>query len=277
MSMKIKSIFFIGLFFSFNLLFTGCRKENKNIIRVGIDLKYPPFMYINNEGKPSGLEVDLAYAFGKYLGKKVEIINTDFTMLVASLESGETDILISDMSISEQRKRKMSFSKGYRYGKTMALVNKKFYREKNISEKMSSEEFFKLEGMKCIGLSGTIGVEIPNRYGKKVTEATEIGMAIGEITKGRSNVMLGNYTVIGNYLANKETTDIYLGIKDYSISCFVVRKGNKELLDKANKFIEGLYEKGGLYEQLEIKYDKIITDYFKNKKMGFKYIVEKPE
>ncbi|MDP0488328.1 MAG: hypothetical protein Q7K36_02330 [Fusobacterium sp. JB020] len=89
--------------------------------------------------------------------------------------------------------------------------------------------------------------------------------------------MLGNYTVIGNYLANKETTDIYLGIKDYSISCFVVRKGNKELLDKANKFIEGLYEKGGLYEQLEIKYDKIITDYFKNKKMGFKYIVEKPE
>jgi len=68
---KIKCIFFIGLFFSLNFLFTGCGREKKsnNILRVGIDLKYPPFMYIDDTGNPAGFEVDLAYAFGKYLGR----------------------------------------------------------------------------------------------------------------------------------------------------------------------------------------------------------------
>lgn len=276
---KIKCIFFIGLFFSLNFLFTGCGREKKsnNILRVGIDLKYPPFMYIDDTGNPAGFEVDLAYAFGKYLGRKVEIVNTDFSMLSASLDSEETDILISDMSVTKERKVKMDFSKGYRYGRTMALVNKKFYDENNISDNISPDKFFKLKGIKCIGLSGTIGVDIPYKYGGDVIEATEIGTAMEEIINGSSNVMVGSYTIIGNHLANKKTTEVYLGIKDYSTSCFVVKKGNKELLDKSNEFIEKLYEKGGMYEQLEIKYDKVIREYFKNKKLGFKYIVEKPE
>lgn len=261
--------------FSIYRLWKG--KKSNNILRVGIDLKYPPFMYIDDTGNPAGFEVDLAYEFGKYIGKKVEIVNTDFVMLSASLDSGETDILISDMSISEERKIKMDFSEGYRYGRTMALVNKDFYDKNNISDNISPDKFFKLNGIKCIGLSGTIGVNIPYKYGGNVIEATEIGTAIEEIINGSSNVMVGSYTIIGNHLANKKTTEVYLGIKDYSTSCFVVKKGNKKLLDQSNEFIGKLYEKGGLYEQLEIKYDKIIKEYFKNQKFGFKYIVEKPE
>ncbi|MFA7109659.1 MAG: transporter substrate-binding domain-containing protein, partial [Sphaerochaetaceae bacterium] len=126
---KIKRILIIIL--STLLLLSSCSKQNEdNVIKIGIDLKYPPFMYLNENGVPTGLEPDIARAFGEYLNMEVEIINTDFSMLIPSLETGEVDIVISDMSVTEERKQKVDFTDGYRYGKTTALVNKEFY-EKN--------------------------------------------------------------------------------------------------------------------------------------------------
>ena len=259
--------------------FTGCGKSeiSDNTIKVGIDLKYPPFMYLDENGNPAGLEVDLAYAFGEYLGKDVEIVNTDFSMLVASLDSGETDVVISDMSVTEERKQKLDFTEGYRYGRTIALVNKNFYNENKITDNMAVEKFFNLEKIKFIGLSGTIGTIVPQKYGVEVTEATNIASAIAEVTNGNHNVMIGANTAIGDHAANTDTTELYYGIPEYTASAFAVKKGNKELLEKANEFIETLYEDGGLYDQLETKYDESIGEFLKDEKLGLQYIVTKPE
>jgi len=251
--------------------------NTNEILKIGIDLKYPPFMYLDENNKPSGLEPDLAYALGDYLDMEVEIINTDFSMLIASLETGEIDIIISDMSITEDRKSKVDFSKGYRYGRTNALVNKDFYEKNNISDDMSAEDFFNLQDIKCIGLSGTVGTIIPNLYGIEATEASEIATAIFEVISGNSNVLIGSYVVFGDYAANPDTTKIYLGIPNYSTSAFAVKKGNTMLLNKANSFIDTLYEEGGLYEQLAKKYDNQIHKIYFSDKYGFDYITSKPE
>lgn len=258
---------------------TGCGKKgvDEEILKVGIDLKYPPFMYMDEKGIPTGLEPDLAYAFGEFLGKDVEIVNTDFSMLMPALETGEIDIVISDMSVNEQRKAKVDFTNGYRYGRTTALVNKDFYNENNITDDMKVGKFFSLENIKCIGLSGTIGTTLPQNYGVRADEATEIATAIMEVTSGRSNVIVGSYVIFGDHAANPDTTEIYLGIPEYSTSSFAVKKGNIELLNKANEFIDTLYEKGGLYEQLADKYDNAIGEVFFNDDFGLNYIITKPE
>ncbi len=260
-------------------IFTGCSKSetSENTLKVGIDLKYPPFMYLDKNGEPAGLEVDLSYALGEYLGKNVEIINTDFSMLQASLASGETDIVISDMTVTEERKQKLDFSNGYRYGRTIALVNKNFYNENKITDDMSVSEFFKLQGIKCIGLSGTISTIVPQKYDAEVTEATDIASVIAEVTNGNHNVLIGANTAIGDHAANPNTTELYYGIPEYSTSAFAVKKGNTELLDKANEFIATLYEEGGAYEQLESKYDDAIGEFLKDENLGLRYIVQKPE
>jgi polar amino acid transport system substrate-binding protein len=259
--------------------FTGCGKSetSDNILKVGIDLKYPPFMYLDENGEPAGLEVDLAYAFGEYLGKDVEIVNTDFSMLVASLDSGETDIVISDMSVTEERKQKLDFTEGYRYGRTIALVNKNFYNENKITDDIPVDEFFNLEGIKFVGLSGTIATIVPQKYGVEVTEVTEIASAIAEVTNGNHDAIIGANTVIGDHAANPDTTELYFGIPEYATSAFAVKKGNTELLKKANEFIDTLYEEGGLYDQLESKYDEAIGEFLKDEKLGLQYIVTKPE
>lgn len=250
--------------------------SDTDILRVGIDLKYYPFMYLDDNGQPTGFEVDISKAFGEYIGKKVEIVNTDFSMLIPALETGDVDIVISDMSSDEERKQKVDFSIPYRYGRTLALVNKDYAEKHNITNEMSEEDFFNIEGTRFIGLAGTISVSVPQSFGKNVTEITEIASGIMEVTKGNADVLIGANTIRGDHAANKDTTVIYDGISDYSESCFAVKKGNTQLLEQANTFIDSMYAEDGFYKQAGTKYDEAIGKFMKDDSLGLDYIIYPP-
>ena len=258
------------------LCLTACTNKNSgndDTLRVGMDLKFYPFMYMDKDGKPVGLEVDMAHAFGEYIGKKVEIVNTDFSMLIPALDTGDIDIIISDMSAKPDRLQKADFTEPYRYSRTLALVNKEFATEHNITNAMSEKEFFAIEGMKFAGLAGTIATSAPRERGAEVTEFTEIASALMEVTTGKMDALVGMYTVWGDHAANPNTTIVYENIVDVSGSSFAVKKGNVELLEKANAFIKSMYEKGGFYEQAGTKYDKGISEFMKNDELGLEYII----
>ena len=57
-----------------------------------MDLKYPPFETVDLSNNPEGISVDIAYALGEYLGREVEIVNTDFGSIIPAIQSGEIDI-----------------------------------------------------------------------------------------------------------------------------------------------------------------------------------------
>ena len=150
-------------------------------------------------------------------------------MLITALETGEADVVISDMAVKEERKEKVDFSDPYRYGRTLALVNKDFAQENNITNDMSPEEFFSIEGERIVGLSGTISVSVPQSYGAQVEEVTEIASALMEINQNTADVLVGANTILGDHAANPDTTIVYEGIKEYSQSAMAVKKGNTEL------------------------------------------------
>lgn len=258
---------------------TACSGKPKegDTLKVGIDLKYYPFMYLDDSGNPTGFEVDISKALGEYIGRKVEIVNTDFSMLIPALETGDIDIAISDMASNEERKQKVDFSDPYRYGRTLALVNKDFAEKNHITNDMSEKDFFNVEGTRFVGLTGTISVTVPQNYGKEVTEVTEAASGIIEVTKGTADVLIGGNTVRGDHAANKDTTFIYEGIKNCSISCFAVKKGNSELLSKANEFIKSMYQDDGFYKKAGTKYDKAIGEYMKDDSLGLDYIINPPK
>jgi polar amino acid transport system substrate-binding protein len=47
---------------------TGSNEKNKQVLRVGMDLRFYPFTGMDKDGNVSGVEVDIAKALGKYLG-----------------------------------------------------------------------------------------------------------------------------------------------------------------------------------------------------------------
>lgn len=250
--------------------------EDIDILRVGIDLKYYPFMYENEKGEPSGLEPQIAYAFGEFMNMPVEIVNTDFSMLIPALDTGNIDIIISDMSSNESRLEKADFSEPYRYGHTLALVNKDFAIENNITNDMSSKEFFAIEDANFVGLSGTIAVTIPLENGVEVVEVTDVANAVIDISRGNYDIIIGSDAIRGDHASNADTTVIYEGIDNYIGSRFVVKKGNDNLLEKANEFIPTLYEDGGLYEQIGTSLDTQIGEFLQDSSLGLDYIVSRP-
>lgn len=243
------------------------------VLRVGIDLKYYPFMYEDASGNPAGLEPAVSYEFGEFLGMDVEIVNTDFSMLLPALDTGNIDIIISDMSSNESRMEKADFSEPYRYGHTLALVNQDFATEHNITDDMSKEDFFAIESARYVGLSGTIAVTIPQERGIEVDEVTDVSLAVVDISRGNYDVIVGADTIRGDQAAHSDTTMIYNGINEPLGSRFVVKKGNTELLEQANLFIETLYEEGGLYEEIGTSMDKEIGEFLQDDTLGLSYIV----
>jgi ABC-type amino acid transport substrate-binding protein len=79
---------------------------------VGTDPTYEPMEYMENNTMV-GYDIDLANLLGQELGAKVEIKNITFDSLFPSLESKEIDVIISAVTITDERKQKYDFSKEY--------------------------------------------------------------------------------------------------------------------------------------------------------------------
>ncbi len=251
----------------------GSDSNSENVIRVGMDLSFAPFSYIDDNGEVAGFEPQIAEAFGEYLGMEVEIVAMDFSMLISALEMGDVDILIADMSRTDEREEKVDFSDPYRYTYTLALVNKEYAIANNITDEMPEEEFFAIDGTNFVGLTGTKGVYYPESYGIAVTEVPEIGTGLMEVSKGMSDVLIASNEVHGFHAADPYNTVVYSGIKSQEPSCFVAKKGNTELIELSNEFIASMYADGGLYDQMAEEWNPIVAEFLQNEELGLDYIV----
>ena len=64
---------------------------------------------VDKDGKITGFDVDLIQAIGKQMGMEVNIQNMSFDGLVPALKTGNLDVAISGMTITEERKKSISF------------------------------------------------------------------------------------------------------------------------------------------------------------------------
>lgn len=91
---KVFSIIMVIVILTTCLAGCGSDASSENVLRVGMDLSFAPFSYIDDNGDVAGFEPQIAEAFGEYLGREVEIVAMDFSMLIPALEMGDVDILI---------------------------------------------------------------------------------------------------------------------------------------------------------------------------------------
>lgn len=90
-------------------------------LRVGISESYPPLAF-SKDGAPTGAEADLARAVGETLGKKIVFVPMKFPELVPTLEAGKVDVVMSGLSITEEREKKIHFVEPYLRVGQMALI-----------------------------------------------------------------------------------------------------------------------------------------------------------
>ena len=125
--------FLMGL----SLLFlASCgEKQDADTLVVAVSLDYPPFEFVEN-GHGVGFDIDLAHALGKELGKKIEIKDMKFSGILASIKTGQADMGISSLTVTEERQKNFDFSKAYYVG-DVALV---FHKKRPLTEQDLAEK-----------------------------------------------------------------------------------------------------------------------------------------
>src|SRR5687767_12993475 len=79
-------------------------------LKVGMELAYPPFEMTDKQGTPDGISVGIAKALAAYLKKPVKIENMSFDGLIPALKTGSIDLVISSLTVNDERKKSIDFS-----------------------------------------------------------------------------------------------------------------------------------------------------------------------
>jgi cystine transport system substrate-binding protein len=93
-------------------------------LTVGLEGTYPPFSFQDESGNLAGFEVDFANALAGQLGVKLKLQPTKWDGMLAALESKRLDVVINQVTISDERKKKYDFSTPYTVSGIQALAKK---------------------------------------------------------------------------------------------------------------------------------------------------------
>ena len=87
-------------------------KEWKTVV-IGMEGAYDPYNLTNSSGHIVGFEVDLANDLCKRVGVECKIIAQDWDGMIPGLKAGKFDVIMDGMSIADDRKKEIDFSKPY--------------------------------------------------------------------------------------------------------------------------------------------------------------------
>lgn len=238
------------------LMLAGCgtgkeASSDDKVLVVGMELAYPPFETKDDKGDPMGVSVEFAKAFGEAIGKEVRIENIAWDGLIPAVQTGQVDMVISSMTIKEERLEKVDFSKPYAKALLAMLVN--------ADSGIESIDDYNQPGRTIAVKIGSTG----HSYAEKnLTQATIIPLAdesacVTEVIQGKADGFIyDQLTIYRNNKANPETTKaIFIPFQDVEKWGVAVKKGNTALLEQLNKFIDEFTAKGG-FEDITEKYLK---------------------
>ena len=94
----------------------------QDVVRIGTEGAYPPFNYINDAGQLEGFEIELGNAICERAGLTCEFVQNEWDSIIPNLVSGNYDVIMAGMSITEERDEVIDFTQDYSPATPSAFV-----------------------------------------------------------------------------------------------------------------------------------------------------------
>jgi polar amino acid transport system substrate-binding protein len=82
-------------------------------VRLGTEGAYPPYNFINDAGEVAGFEREFGDELCKRAGLTCEWVTNEWDSIIPNLQSGNYDVIIAGMSITDEREEIVDFAQGY--------------------------------------------------------------------------------------------------------------------------------------------------------------------
>ena len=220
----------------------------EKILKVGSDITYAPFEFMDEKQKPAGFDIELINALGADMGyTKVNIETASFDGLPPALDAGKYDAVISAMTITEKRSKSIQFSDKY-FEAVQYIAMKKGSNFKTLDD---------LKGKKVgvqLSTTGQIDVEQKGITPKKFDTTPD---AINDLLNGGVDAVVADGPVVIWFQQQNLKAEIVSVQADTAKEYYGIgmKLGNTELSTKMDASLKKLIASG--------KYNDIYKKWFK--------------
>ncbi len=239
------------------LALTACSSDNNNktntniegvTYNVGMDLDYPPYEFIGEQGKPTGFEVELLQAIADDQNVKVAFMPIPWNLLIKGLNKQEYDIIIggiseADLDIDSNADIDYLLPKSHVYAQDSMVTLTK-------NKANSAKDFKALKNHKVATIENSAWSEDLQDLleNDNLIEEKSSFLALQAVIQGKADIMLGNKAVIKYYQKSSPQIPLTLQaegryFKPYKIVS-VVNENKKELVAIVNQGLKNVIKNG---------------------------------
>lgn len=235
------------------LALTGCvstANENSDVngkvslvksgtLSVCTNTPYKPFEYEEN-GTIVGLDADIANAIASDLGVKAQLTSISFEGLDSGtgLATGQCDIALAGIGVTDERKSKMEFTTVY-FDDNLAIL---------VPKGSSITSAADLKGVSVGAQQATSGETYAKENGAEVIQYEDTSLMFSALKTGQVKAVAANLSVVSEALTNDPDSFkiAYQDSENTEQIAAAVSSNNKALLTKANATIDKLKANGEL-------------------------------
>jgi len=227
------------------IMAAGCSGGNSDKLTIGVDDSYPPMEYVNDDGKLVGFDVDFADALGKELGTEVEFVSTAWDGIFVGLQAEKYDVIISSVSITEERLKSYDVSAPYLSNGQVIVVA------------ADGPDITSIEGLS--GLNVGVQIDTTSHHSAEAVHETvdfvlkpydQIVQTFLELKTGRLDAIVVDSMVALEYMKNEPDTYKISSaqLSNEPIAVYFKKGANTDLLNNVNAAIKKLQDDGTLSE-----------------------------
>lgn len=219
------------------------------VVKVGTNAEYQPFEFVDEAGDIVGFDADLLNAIAERAGFTLEWNNTKWDGIFVALANGEFDVVISAVTITDERKLTIDFSDPYfNAGQAIAV------RGDNTT--ITGPETL-TEGIKVGVQLGTTGdIWLTDNSAADVQRFDENPLAIQALAAGDLDAVVADAPTLSDILRQNPEMNLKIVGEPFTEELYGIgiRKGQDELVERINAALAELRADG--------TYDTIYNTWF---------------
>ncbi|MFA1822609.1 transporter substrate-binding domain-containing protein [Virgibacillus oceani] len=220
--------------------------KDSGVLRVGFEGTYRPFNFLDENEEYTGFDVDIANELTERLGVEAEFVSTSWDSLIGGLNSDRFDVIIAQMTITEERMESVDFTDPY------VMTGSVLITREDTDDISQLED---ISGRRVGTAAGSTFEDVANSVdGADLTLYESINEYLQDLLNGRLDVIINDQLLI-SYNIQEEDLPIKIAsdILNEDEIAMAVDKGKEELVEKLNEELANIME-DGTYEEIYRKW-----------------------